>query len=66
MDYRRDPYAYDVDVFSLYDHVDRLPRDRVAFLVEPNSSAEVHLDLVDPAHDSIAIISSVLYHATRV
>jgi len=65
MNHRCEPHAYDVDIFSLHDQVDHLPRDRVTFLVVPNPSAEVHLDLVDPAHDTIAIISSVLYHATQ-
>ena len=65
MNHRRDPCAYDVDIFSLHNHVDRLPRDRVSFLVVPDSPAYVYFDLVDPAHDTIAIISSALYHATK-
>jgi hypothetical protein len=54
---------HDVDIFPLHHHVNHLPRDRIPLLIEANSSAKVHFDLVDWAHDIIAIISSVLCHA---
>jgi hypothetical protein len=40
-----DPYTHDVDVFSLHNHVNHLPRDRIPLLIEANTAAKVHFDL---------------------